>query len=77
MKTQKEFCEIFTLLLTYIVPVKSKVEISQHFVAFSEYMNIKVCMLMNIEQNLVNGVEERPQSKVKRAKKQFNFRICP
>ena len=28
-----------TLLLSYVVPVKSKVEISQNFVAFSEYMN--------------------------------------
>ena len=34
-----KFCEIFTLLLSYVVPVKSKVEISQNFVAFSEYMN--------------------------------------
>ena len=36
-----KFCEISTLLLSYAVPVKSKVEISQHFVAFSEYMNFK------------------------------------
>ena len=35
----KKFCEISTLLLSYVVPVKSKVEISQHFVTFSEYMN--------------------------------------
>ena len=34
-----QFCEISTLLLSYVVPVKSKVEISQNFVAFSEYMN--------------------------------------
>ena len=34
-----KFCEIFTLLLSYVVPVKSKVKISQNFVAFSEYMN--------------------------------------
>ena len=34
-----ELCKIFTLLLSYIVPVKSKVKISQNFVAFSEYMN--------------------------------------
>ena len=34
-----KFCEIFTLLLSYAVPVKSKVKISQNFVAFSEYMN--------------------------------------
>ena len=33
------FCEISTLLLSYVVPVKSKVDISQKFVAFSEYMN--------------------------------------
>ena len=35
----KKFCEIFTLLLSYVVPVKSKVKILQNFVAFSEYMN--------------------------------------
>ena len=35
------FCEIFTLLLSYVVHVKSKVKISQNFVAFSEYMNFK------------------------------------
>ena len=34
-----KFCEISTLPLSYVVPVKSKVEISQNFVAFSEYMN--------------------------------------
>ena len=34
-----KFCEIFILLLSYEVPVKSKVKISQNFVAFSEYMN--------------------------------------
>ena len=31
--------EIFTLLLSYVVPIKSKVKILQNFVAFSEYMN--------------------------------------
>ena len=34
-----KFCKIFTLLLSYVLPVKSKVKISQNFVAFSEYMN--------------------------------------
>ena len=33
-----KFCEIFTLPLSCVVPVKSKVKISQNFVAFSEYM---------------------------------------
>ena len=36
-----KFCKIFTLLLSYLVPVKSKEKISQNFVAFSEYMNFK------------------------------------
>ena len=34
-----KFCEIFTLNLTLVGTVKSKVEILQNFVAFSEYMN--------------------------------------
>ena len=34
-----KFCEIFTLLLTGTTQDKSKVKISQNFVAFSEYMN--------------------------------------
>ena len=33
------FFEISTIDLSYIVMVKSTVEISQNFVAFSEYMN--------------------------------------
>ena len=37
-----KFCEISTLLLAYVVPVKRKVEISQNFVAFSEYMNLNL-----------------------------------
>ena len=34
-----KFWEISTVDLSYVVPVKSTVEISQNFVAFSEYMN--------------------------------------
>ena len=37
-----KFCEIFTLLLTVCTVVKSKVKISQNFVAFSEYINFKI-----------------------------------
>ena len=33
------FCEISNVDLSYVVTVKSTVEISQNFVAFSEYMN--------------------------------------
>ena len=36
-----KFCEIFTLLLSYVVPVKSEMKILRNFVAFSEYMNFK------------------------------------
>ena len=32
-----KFCEISTSLLSYVVQVKSKVEISQNFAAISEY----------------------------------------
>ena len=35
----KKFCEISTLLLSVCTVDKSKVEISQNFVAFSEYTN--------------------------------------
>ena len=35
----KNFCKISTILLSYAVPVKIKVEISQNVVAFSECMN--------------------------------------
>ena len=34
-----KFRKISTLLLSYVVPVKSKVEISQNFVALSKCMN--------------------------------------
>ena len=36
------FCEISILLLTVCTVVKSKLEISQKFVAFSEYMNFTI-----------------------------------
>ena len=42
-----KFCKISTLLLSYVVPVKSKVDISQNFVAFSEYMNFNTSQLRN------------------------------
>ena len=37
-----KFCEIFTLHLSYVVPVKSKEKILQNYVAFSEYMNFSI-----------------------------------
>ena len=35
------FCEISTVDLFYVVAVKSTMEISQNFVALSEYMDFK------------------------------------
>ena len=37
-----KFCNFFPLLLTECTVVKSKVKISQNFVAFSEYMKFKI-----------------------------------
>ena len=34
-----KFSEISSLILSYVMPVKSKVENFQNFVVFSEYMN--------------------------------------
>ena len=45
-----KFCETFTLLLSYGVPVKSKVKISQNFVAFSGYMNFNSTALQNFRR---------------------------
>ena len=39
VRRAQKFCEITTLHLPYVVTVKSTVEISQKFLAFSEYMN--------------------------------------
>ena len=39
-----KFCEIFSLLLSYVVPVKSKVKKSQNFAAFSEYRNFNIAV---------------------------------
>ena len=44
----KKFCEISTLLLSYVVPVESKVEILQNFVAFSEYMSFNSYLIINV-----------------------------
>ena len=41
LRRPQNFCEIFPLLLTVCTAVKSKGKISQNFVAFSEYMNVK------------------------------------
>ena len=48
-----KFCEIYTVdLSSYVLPVKSTVEISQNFVAFSEYMNFINLTLLVVNDNL-------------------------
>ena len=49
-----KFCEISTLDLTVCSTVKYKVEISQNFVAFSEYMNF----------SCTNKIASKPQNSV-------------
>ena len=46
---------MFTLLLSYVVPVKSKAKISQKFLAFSEYMNCnrKISFVNNVGKSEV------------------------
>ena len=39
-----KFCEISTLILTDTTWDKSKVEVLQNFVGFSEYINFKICL---------------------------------
>ena len=47
-KAKEGFCKISTVDLSYIVAVKSTVEISQNFVAFSENMNFTTNLLILI-----------------------------
>ena len=49
-----KICEISTVDLSYVVTVKSTVEISQKFVAFSEYINFKFGSIFN--SSLILGV---------------------
>ena len=48
-----KFCEIFTLLLAGTTQDKSKVKISQNFVAFSEYLNFN-CQVDEISSQITN-----------------------
>ena len=48
-----KFCEISTVDLSYVVPVKSTVVISQNFLAFSEYMNFNLCKSDKISRHIL------------------------
>ena len=45
-KKATKFCKIFTLHISYVVLVKSKVKILHNFVAFSEYMNFMKSLIL-------------------------------
>ena len=61
-----KFCDIFNLLLSYLVPVKSKVKISQNFVAFSEYTNF-------IKGQLISKQKCRAETSSKKQTRDFYF----
>ena len=42
------FCEIWTVDFSYVITVKSMVEMSQNFMAFSEYINFTCVYLQEV-----------------------------
>ena len=50
----KNFCKISTVDLSYVVPVKSTVEISQGFVVFSGYMNFMSLLEVGHDDKLLS-----------------------
>ena len=50
-----KFCEISTLLLSCVVPVKSKFKTSQNSVTFSEYMNFKDVSDYKLQTQILEG----------------------
>ena len=50
-----KFCDISTLLLSYVVPVKNKAKISQTFVAFSENINFIKNTYFNLLDTIVHS----------------------
>ena len=61
-----KFCEISTLLLSYVVPVKSNMEISQNFLAFLEYMNFNTQKIARDFLKTFRGACKNPKWKKSR-----------
>ena len=59
------FCEISIVDLSYVVTVKSTVEILQNFVAFSEYMNFKQVPFSLLELKVFDLVSKILCSEIK------------
>ena len=68
-----KFYEIFTLLLSNVLLVKSKVMILQNFVAFSEYMNFTAERQQRMHQD-IEGHYTTIHCNVQR--KRFDIKIC-
>ena len=50
-----KFCEIFTLLLSTVHTDKSKVEILQNFVTFSEYLNFTKILIQHLKVPMLSN----------------------
>ena len=64
-----KFCEIFNLLLSYVVPVRSKVKILQNSVAFSKYINFTAKnkweqQFLLVRRSVVPGVSKNLLSRI-------------
>ena len=53
------FCEISTIDLSYVVPVKSTVKILQNSVDFSEYMNFKTAKSVSRSTAAANAADAK------------------
>ena len=71
-----KFCEILTLLLTDTTLNKSKVKISQNFVAFSEYMNFNI-KIFSYLSSLLSVVELHSQAFVCNVNCTSDLQNCP
>ena len=54
------------LNLSYLVPVKFTVEISQNFAAFSEYMNFKGVSLESFDKTFIKYCLKKEKKNVKK-----------
>ena len=61
-----KFCKVSTLLVTVCAVVKIKVEISQNFVAFSEYINFN-----KLKKYCITKIVAKFSKKLQIAKKVF------
>ena len=71
-----KFCEISTLLLSYLVPVKIRAENPQNFMFFSEYMNFKILETLQRLPLYCRAYRSSRSSNGSRSKQQQQFGGC-